>query len=265
MWKTYLWQNFLIDKKYILFIVERLVRIKEEFNLNYIFEIWPGKWAITKYLIDKFDKILLFEKDKTLEQDLNKIINISYHSEITIFRGDFLWMKISKIFNDKKINEIIAFWNLPYYITSPIFKKIIENNKYIPTWLFMIQKEVAEKIKTNSKKKSYLRWLINYFYEVKYLKTVPPKAFKPTPKVYSSIIQITKRNEFPKIKFDDLIKILDILSPFKRKTIWKSLKLAWFKTDNINISNEILKKRLEDLSFQELEDVFNKTIGKKNL
>ncbi|HCB51141.1 TPA: hypothetical protein DEP21_00945 [Patescibacteria group bacterium] len=55
----------------------------------------------------------------------------------------------------------------------------------------MIQKEVADKIKSDADKKSYLRWLLNYAYEVKYLKTVPPKAFKPAPKVTSAIVGLT--------------------------------------------------------------------------
>ena len=125
--------------------------------------------------------------------------------------------------------------------------------------------QLSEKIKTDAQKKSYLWWIVNYFYDVKYLKTVPPKAFSPAPKVYSSIVQFIKKSETPKISFDDMIKTLDILASFKRKTIWKSLKLAWFKLDNIKLPKEILKKRLEDLSLQELENVFNQTIGWKNL
>ena len=86
--------------------------------------------------------------------------------------------------------------------------------------MVMIQKEVAEKLVTKAKKKSYLRWLINNFYEVTLLTHVPPTAFSPPPKVWSSVITLQKRiplldNE----QRDKCRQLLDIVSPYTRKML----------------------------------------------
>ena len=79
--------------------------------------------------------------------------------------------------------------NLPYYITSPIFRVFFGyGEQHFAGGVFMIQKEVADKISEDAGKKSFLRWLLNYAHKVSYLKTVPAKAFKPAPKVTSAIV-----------------------------------------------------------------------------
>jgi 16S rRNA (adenine1518-N6/adenine1519-N6)-dimethyltransferase len=153
---------------------------------------------------------------------------------------------------------------LPYYITSPIFRKIVENQIFFPYGLFMIQKEVAEKIKTDATKKSYLWWIVNYFYEVNYLKTVPPKAFNPPPKVYSSIVELKKKDDnlIPKFEFKRMLEFLDIVSPFKRKTLNKIFKMKGLDTNKIDVG--LLKKRTEELSFKDLDMILSK-IFKQNI
>lgn len=83
----------------------------------------------------------------------------------------------------------------------------------------MIQHEVAEKIQTDTQKKSFLRRLINYNYDIKYLKGVPAKCFKPAPKVKSAIIQLTAKNEKTKIDFEKVKIFLDEYAAFSRKTL----------------------------------------------
>ena len=85
----------------------------------------------------------------------------------------------------------------------------------------MVQKEVAEKIRHDANKKSFLRRLLNYSYEVTYLKTVPARAFSPAPKVDSAVIAITAKSQarIPKGAFDQFYRLLDSISGFKRKTL----------------------------------------------
>lgn len=85
----------------------------------------------------------------------------------------------------------------------------------------MIQKEVADKIRFDADKKSYLWWLLNYAYEVKYLKTVPPKAFKPAPKVTSAVVGLTYKQGWTikPGKWEKLISFLDDFAPYSRKTL----------------------------------------------
>lgn len=90
----------------------------------------------------------------------------------------------------------------------------------------MVQKEVADKIRTDAEKKSYLWRLLNYQYEVKYLKTVPAKAFSPAPKVQSAIFSLIAKPSVPTFSYEDMRFILDKISMYKRKTLGKSWKMA---------------------------------------
>jgi 16S rRNA (adenine1518-N6/adenine1519-N6)-dimethyltransferase len=158
------------------------------------------------------------------------------------------------------IKEAIIFGNLPYYITSPIFRKVVENQKYFPVGVFMIQKEVADKIKTNTEKKSYLWWLVNYYYKVEYLFSVPPKAFRPAPKVVSAVVRLVRRNKFPDIDYDKMVYWLDMISGYKRKTLGKIFKIlvkeGKLSQDDIVGPKDLLKKRLEELDFKDLKALF---------
>jgi 16S rRNA A1518/A1519 N6-dimethyltransferase RsmA/KsgA/DIM1 with predicted DNA glycosylase/AP lyase activity len=83
----------------------------------------------------------------------------------------------------------------------------------------MLQDEVGQKIKSDAVKKSYLWWLLNYGYEVKYLKMVPAKAFSPAPKVKSCLVELRIKNLECRIEWDGLIEFLDLYSGFSRKTL----------------------------------------------
>ncbi len=244
---SYLWQNFLKDKKFIQYILGILKKYSTDYSQ--VVEIWPGKGIITKHLSKFFDKIILFEKDEKLLQYWDWFDKSKYK----LYLGDFLQQDLNKILIENNFEQGIIFGNLPYYITSPIFRKIVENSKFFPSGLFMIQKEVAEKIKTDANKKNFLRWIVNYFYNVKYLKTVPPKAFNPAPKVYSSLVLFTKRAENPNIGFNQMINWLDKVSPYKRKTLGKIYKML--DRDLALLPQEYHKKRLEELDFMDLEKI----------
>ena len=251
MW-TYLGQNFLVDKRYILKIVDAIKKTTEKYLDKKIgIEIWPWRGAITKYLVDFFDKLLLFEKDESLKDFLDFWI-----WNIKIYFWDFLKQNLEQVLQKEDIQEAIIFWNLPYYITSPIFKKIVENQKYFPAGVFMIQKEVADKIKTNASKKSYLWWIVNYFYDVEYLFSVPPKAFKPAPKVVSAVVRFVEKDKIPDINFQKMLSFLDLVSWYKRKTLGKIFKIlakeGKIDLENVDLNDSIFWKRLEELDFKDI-------------
>lgn len=119
-------------------------------------------------------------------------------------------------------SQTLVVGNLPYYITSPILRKFFSSTA--PTragGVFLIQKEVAEKIVHDAPKKSFLRWLINYAYRVEYCFSVPPSAFTPPPKVTSAVIRVLPKTPdgIPSLSYSDLLVFLDQYSPFKRKTL----------------------------------------------
>lgn len=254
---AYLWQNFLKDKKYIDFILSQVKKYISDNWYNIIFEIWPGKAAITKYLIELCDKIVLFEKDETFVEILNNTISDKWN----IIWWDVLQASPELVINNLglKIEEILIVWNLPYYITSPIFRKFFVELDIFRQWIFMIQKEVWEKIKIDAEKKSYLWWLLNYNYDVKYLKTVPAKAFSPAPKVDSCLVELKIKNEKLKIDFDRLIFLLDNISMYKRKTLWKIWKMCKDKNELFNfiLPDELAGKRIEELGREEMERILS--------
>jgi len=159
--------------------------------------------------------------------------------------------------------------NLPYYITSPILRKFFgEWKQDYAWWIFMVQKEVADKTRFDADKKSYLWWLLNYTYQVHYIKTVPAKAFKPAPKVTSAVMWIKTRllDNKPSLDpsldragnmwFEELLKFLEDFAPFSRKTlgaIATMIRKRWWK--EWIIPENLRWRRLEELWFEDIESI----------
>jgi 16S rRNA (adenine1518-N6/adenine1519-N6)-dimethyltransferase len=160
-------------------------------------------------------------------------------------------------------------WNLPYYITSPILRKFFtdDGRRFASedSWwskgryaggIFMLQDEVGQKLRSDAKKKSFLRWLINYVYEVNYLKGVPAKCFKPAPKVKSCLVELKIKNWKLKIERDNLITFLELFASFSRKTLGAIRKMVSKKSDcKFIIPESLQKKRLEELEWEELAQI----------
>ena len=251
---TYLWQNFLTDSKIRYWIADKAQSYFSENNCNNLIEIWPGKWSITKLILNISPNFFLFEKDETLKETLENVVSEKESWEVKIIRWDVLDGNL-KEFEWKKEQTFIV-WNLPYYITSPILRKFFWSGKgEFAWWLFMVQDEVWEKLRFDAGKKSYLYRILNYAYEVQYLKTVPAKAFSPAPKVKSCLIWLIKKDNIPNISFNKLIEFLDLFSPYSRKTLWKISKMIAKKWGNFAIPEQLEGKRLEELDWNQLEEI----------
>lgn len=246
MWE-YLWQCFLKDKKYIDSIINKINSL--DFQFDAIFEIGPWKWALTKYLYKIWKPLYLFEKDTRFIDLLNQQFPGS-----TIIQWDVLDLDVAW-FLDKhnlNINKILVVWNLPYYITSPILTKFLWDHDF-QIGIFMIQKEVWEKISLGANKKSYLWWLLNYSHDVKIFKNVPAKAFSPAPKVDSCLISCIKQQSslIPK---DFILNFLELVSPYKRKTLWKIMKMH--KEKWIKLEDKYSSYRVEQLNWDDLYSIY---------
>ena len=252
---TYLWQNFLTDSTIRHRIADKAKDFYVRNNCKTLIEIWPGKWSITKLILDISPDFVLFEKDETLKEILEEVISKKEAWTVRIIRWDVLQWDLDQ-FEWKKTQTFIV-WNLPYYITSPILRKFFWSGKgEFAGWLFMVQDEVWQKLRFDANKKSYLYWILNYAYEVQYLKTVPAKAFSPAPKVKSCLIWLVKKSNIPNIKFDELIRFLDLFSPYSRKTLWKISKIISKKWGSFVIPENLSNKRLEELNWIQLEEIF---------
>lgn len=255
---SYLWQNFLTDSKAKTYIRDLVLKFKHKYTLDHCIEIWPGKGAITKFIQPIFsDHFRAIEKDETFEWLLYELVWNN------LIMNDVLQVNFNEQF-DFDLKKTLVYGSLPYYITSPIIGKLFLPDKdrrdvllahpiTASYWIFIVQKEFAEKIETNSKKKSYLRRLLNHSHTVTYHKTIPAKWFSPAPKVDSAIISITP-SMVQEVDFNKLQVVLDKISWFKRKTIGKIIKIV-VGTNHIRpqtIDDSILKKRIEELSRKEI-------------
>ena len=162
------------------------------------------------------------------------------------------WQAIDK-------QKTLIVWNLPYYITSPILRKFFDWPKSRRAWgVFLIQKEVAERLASNANRKSYLWRLINFAHEVTYCFDVPAEAFEPAPKVTSAVIAITPKSvsDIPSLDYDKLLTFLDLYSPYKRKTLGKIAKmLAKRNIDDTSTLENFQSQRLEELSWDDLAQI----------
>lgn len=255
MW-SYLWQNFLIDSKIRSYIAEHIAKMYTELWCEALIEIGPGKWAITKLIEGVSKHFFVIEKDTTLIDGLSEIVDRSH-----IIVWDVLETDVDTLLKSKKLDtkKTLVVWNLPYYITSPILRKFFWNWSQNYAWgIFMLQDEVGQKLRGDAKKKSYLWRLINYAYQVSYLKWVPGKCFKPIPKVKSCLVELGIRNQESGIGWERLIQFLEMFAPFSRKTLGAIRTMVNKKSGCVFVIPESLKKkRLEELSFEELGQILS--------
>ena len=184
------------------------------------------------------------------------------------------------------ITNTLVVGNLPYYITSPILRKFFEvadlwrsnqkipeddlvsseilwenlpKSSHYPWWVFLVQKEVAEKIASNARKKSFLRWIVNYIYDVEYMFTVWPQAFDPPPKVDSAVFCMTKRvvddiyTDRP--DYIRMMTFLDIVSWLKRKTLGKIWKMRSEFLEDFVLPDGLRSKRIEELEWSDMCEI----------
>lgn len=236
--KKHLGQHFLIDTE----IARKIVSGLDSRNTFPTLEIGPGMGVLTKYLIDENPKstwvvdidsesITYLEKNFPLLED-------------RIIEGDFLKMDLLKVLGE----EFLLIGNLPYNISSQVFFRLLELRGHIPEMVCMIQKEVADRIVSPPGNKTYgiLSVLLQAFYEVEYLITVPPESFNPPPKVNSSVIRL-KRNNVIHLDCDEKLFFRVVKQGFqnRRKTLRNALK-------PLNLPEEIKQEAVLNLRAEQL-------------
>lgn len=253
-------QHFLCDAGVIDTICQVSLAMRPEGDGKTIVEIGPGEGVLTKELIDFGGPYIACEVDTTLEKKLDKIFTID-RKNAHLVRWDVLQLPRKQEDNCLSLStpdysfsvpfaELVVVGNLPYYITSPLMRLFFGHPW--PVWgVVMIQKEVADKLVTSAKKKSYLRWLINNFYTVERVCQVDPQSFSPPPAVWSSVITLAKRNKpfLVDKDWDTFLILLDQINAFPRKmlrAIWKKIWLT------IPLPPVLAEKRLEELSWEEI-------------
>jgi len=197
-------QNFLTSERQARILVDRLHLIPRD----NVVEFGAGQGAITFLLAEKVARVLAVEIDAGLATELKEKVAQSGKKNIEVIHEDLLksdWKDWSRIFN----GPFSVIGNLPYHISTPILFKIIENRSIIKTAYVMLQKEVADRLLSQSGTKEYgiITILIGYYAQVRSLVQLKPSSFFPRPKVSSTFIEMVFRQQLtPRLADEDLFR-----------------------------------------------------------
>ena len=242
--KKSLGQNFLIDKN----ILEKIVSSTKIENRT-VLEVGPGTGNLTSYILkQKPKKVIVIEKDNNLSVNLKDI----FDNQIHIINKDILKIDESLLSKEK----LIVFGNLPYNISTEILSKWIISLKqgcWFDHLILMFQKEVADRIISNTNSSNYgrLSILCNWKLKIKKICDIRPSSFSPKPKIDSTLLTFTPKNNFHKIDPKNLENITRIFFSQRRKMLKKPYNKIF--NGNLDISKKLkidLNLRPQNLDFE---------------
>jgi 16S rRNA (adenine1518-N6/adenine1519-N6)-dimethyltransferase len=247
--KKSLGQNFLKSTK----ALSDIVSAGKVSNKDTVLEIGPGKGALTEYLLATGAKVIAIEKDRELIPLLEERFAMEISEKrFVLIEADVLEFDPKKL----KIKNYKLIGNIPYYITGAIIRKFLESDFQPELAVFLVQKEVAERIVARDGKQSILSMSVQVYGQPKYIGKVSARYFTPAPKVDSAIILIDgiSKLNFKALKEEDFFSVIKEAFGQKRKTLMKNLK----STYNILNLEEIFAKtgisknaRAEDLTLSQ--------------
>ena len=215
--KKHLGQHFLQDQQYARRIAGW---VPDEPRLP-VLEIGPGEGVLTQLLLARFGALKAVELDPAAVEHLrNRFREEDFE---LIFQDVLKWQPANYLSGP---THFVG--NLPYNISSPIFFHLLDNREFVASGVFMLQKEVAERICAGPGSKVYgiLSVLLGAYFELQYGFTVPPGAFRPPPKVQSGVIRILPRKEVPDVDFPILKRLVKQAFNQRRKTLKNALQGA---------------------------------------
>ncbi|MEF2931974.1 MAG: 16S rRNA (adenine(1518)-N(6)/adenine(1519)-N(6))-dimethyltransferase RsmA [Clostridia bacterium] len=238
-------QNFLIDDC----VIEKIIEASNIEKEDLIIEIGPGLGVLTERLLKKSNNVVVIELDKKMIEILQNRFCLNRNLEI--INNDVLKVDLEKLIKNKKeqtnINKVKIVANLPYYISTPIIMKLLENRLEISEIIVMVQKEVAQRLgaETGKREAGAITYAVEYYAQATPIIDVPKESFIPSPKVESQVIKLEVRQN-PKIEVEDEKLLFNIIQKSfmqRRKTLSNAL-----------INNKILdsKEKVEKM-FKTLE------------
>ena len=237
-------QNFLIDDEVIAGIVSAANVNKNDL----IIEIGPGLGTLTKRLLENAGKVICIELDTRMIGILND--RFEFYNNFEVINQDVLKVDLNTLIEENKSEEfktakIVA--NLPYYITTPIVMKLLEDGLDIESITVMVQKEVADRLVDvpGGKNSGAITYGVSYYTEPEKVIDVPNTSFIPAPEVNSSVIKLNVLNKpAVEVKNEELLfKIIKMAFMQKRKTLLNGL------TNGNLASKEEIEKMLTNLGF----------------
>ena len=240
-------QNFLINDE----VIEKTIEAANISNEDLIIEIGPGLGTLTSKMVEKAKKVIAVELDRKMIIILKE--RFSLYENLEIINEDILKVDLQKIINkekqENKIKTVKIVANLPYYITTPIIMKLLEERLEIESITVMVQKEVAERLlaKPGEKNAGAITYSVAYYAETEKVIEVKNDSFIPAPEVDSEVIKLTLRKSSPvKVKNEEkFFKLIKVSFMQRRKTFLNGVSNSGI------VEKEKLKEILEELGIPE--------------
>ncbi|MEX0919267.1 MAG: 16S rRNA (adenine(1518)-N(6)/adenine(1519)-N(6))-dimethyltransferase RsmA [Parcubacteria group bacterium] len=224
--KKSLGQNFLKSER----ALRKIVEVGELESGEVVFEIGPGRGALTEKLLEKGVEVLAVEKDDELFEFLKEKFEKEISSgQLTLIHDDILNLKPPYFLLPTTSYKLVA--NIPYNITGAIFKKFLETKNQPEKMVLLVQKEVAERVVARDEKESILSLSVKAYGQPKYIETVKAGSFTPAPNVDSAILTINdiSKGFFTSFSEEDFFKILKTSFQSKRKKLSSNLSNLFSK------------------------------------
>lgn len=249
-------QNFLLDQN----ILNNIVALGNITKETLVIEIGVGAAALTKKLSEKAKIVVGYEIDTTLKEPLSLILE--NYNNVDIIYDDFLNRDITEDIKKYNYKNIMVVANLPYYITTPIITKFIEEKIDIEKIIVMVQNEVADRFSAIPGTKSYnsLTIFLNYYFDIKKAFIVSRNVFYPKPNVDSAIVIFEKKDKKTMVKNEDMFfKLVRDAFVQKRKTLKNNLKgYDLEKIEKIlNSFGKDINCRAENITINEFVEISN--------
>ena len=262
-------QNFLINED----VVEKIIDGSKVCKDDLVIEIGPGLGTLTKYLLEKASKVICIELDKKMIKILED--RFSLYNNFELLNQDVLKVDLKKMIenekNDSNIKNVKVVANLPYYITTPIIMKLLEDKLDLESITVMIQKEVADRLvaKPGNKNTGAITYSVYYYAESEKILEVKSDSFIPKPQVDSEVIKLNIRKESPiNVKNKEVMfKIIKVAFMQKRKTLLNALtnvRVFETKEQGTNILNKLgldIDIRAEKLSLEDFANLTNEFLN----
>ena len=261
-------QNFLINQN----VVDKIVESSDITKEDLVIEIGPGLGTLTKELLEKAGKVICIELDKKMIKILTD--RFSLYENFEVIHADVLQIKLNKVIKEEKEKngfqsaKIVA--NLPYYITTPIIMKLLEERLDLESITVMIQKEVADRLIAipGEKETGAITYSVYYYATAEGIMEVPNDSFIPEPEVTSKVIKLTLRKEPPvEVKSRGVMfKIIKSAFMQRRKTLLNALtntKVFMSKEEGLRILKELQldeNVRAEKLTLEDFAEITNKIL-----
>ena len=251
-------QNFLTDRN----ILEKIVEVSGVDKDCGVIEIGPGFGVLTKFLLEKADKVVSIEIDKRLKEVLD--YTLAQYDNFEFIENDALKIDFERLIEEKFSNKkIILVANLPYYVTTPIITKLLESNLNLESITIMVQKEVAQRLVADEKSKenSSISLFVKYYADAKLAFNVSRNIFVPAPNVDSAVVYMKLKKE--RFKYENLMfKLIKNGFLNRRKTILNSFCKDGVEKEKLievlNYLNIDPKIRAEKLSLTDFQNIATK-------